>query len=98
MEQFDIYLDYINNKLNIKKTYSPEILDLVSSTLIFFNGNDKKYIFSFYLTVLLHCFNFYYFKTHLNTFQLNKIQEVGIISEKKKKNIVQQNKNPFEKV
>ena len=85
MEQYDIYLDYIQNKLNIKNLSSPEISDLVSSTLNFFNGNDKKYAFSFYLTVLLQCFESNYFKTHLNTFQLNKIQEVGIISEQKKK-------------
>ena len=65
MEQYDIYLNYIQNKLKIKLSSSPEISDLISSTLNFFNGNDKKYTFAFYLTVLLQCLSGDYFKTHL---------------------------------
>ena len=79
MKQFDIYLDYIKNILKIKKTYSSEIFGLVSSTQNLFKGNDKKFLFSFYLKVLLASFKNQYFKAHLDTFKLNKIQEIGII-------------------
>ena len=101
LEQFNFYLDYIKNNLKIKKNNSQEKFDLFSSTQNFFNGNEKKFQFSFYLTVLLESFKSKYFKTHLDTFKLNKIQEKGIIPKSKENqnlNMIKLFENNFEKI
>ena len=95
IQQFEIYVDYIRKKLNLKQTAN-ESIDLIYSTQDLLIGGNKKYSFSFFLLIFLECFNTKCVQRLLYCFKPDKIEEIGIIPEKhlkKMKNIL----NTFEK-
>ena len=82
IQQFEIYSDYLKNNLKLNH-HSKENQDLILSIQNLLLDSNKKYTFSFYLNILLECFDTYLFTNHLLLFKLNKIKEIGFLSNDK---------------
>ena len=62
---------------------SKENEDLIFSAQELLIEKEKKYDFSFYLTILLECFATKYNQRHLKIFKPDKIEKIGELPEKK---------------
>ena len=82
IEQFEIYLDYLRNKLKVKQK-DQENLDFILSTQCLLVGKGKTFLFSFYILIFLECFATDLLTRHLAVFKTDKIEGIGEIPKKK---------------
>ena len=85
-QQFEIYVNYLR-KQNIKRQ-EQENIDLISSTQLLLIGKGIKYKFSFYLMVLLECFDTCLVQYHLTCLKAESIEEIGEIKDEKLKQTI----------
>ena len=83
-DQFQIYIDYLRKDLKLLQE-SDQNQGLIKSIQSFLIGKDKKYNFSLYLMIFLECFSSKLVLRHLISFKPEKIKDIGILSEKKRK-------------
>jgi len=80
--QFEIYLDFLRNKL-YKKQNTSENEDFILSTMSLLIGPNKRYNFSLYISILLECYNTKYISIQLLLFKPEKIIGLGEVDNRK---------------
>ena len=93
-EEFDIYMNYLEDKLKIKKE-SEEYEDLMISVIDYLSNNKNEIIeFSFYIKLFLESYHKKYFANVLELFNSERIKDTVEIEEEK----IDQYKNMINKI